>query len=428
MKGFFIVSGTIFSLSTQLKAGKNVLLFAANKSFQRKNIIAIFTNQIQFSEVRSVYITRLSKFLPNEPVANDEMEQALGMVGDKPSKARAIVLRNNGIKRRFYALKNGKRTHSNAELASIAIKELFDEKLPISKLQVLTAGTTSPEQILPSHAATIHGQLGINHRLEIISPSGACCSSMQGLKYAYMAIRSEEADVAVSVGSERFSSWLTSDRFQPEVENLLLLEDNPYIAFEKDFLRWMLSDGAGAALLQPTPNEEGLSLKIEWLETTSFANELETCMYAGAVKNEDGSLKGWNDMEVSEWTKNSVFALKQDTRLLGENIVPKGGVYLKELMEKHNLTVDMVDYYLPHMSSEFFKKQIQEHHRRIGMDVPEEKWFYNLPQVGNVGSASPFLMLEEIFHSGRLKKGDRILVMAPESARFSYAYLYLTVV
>ncbi|PZF73731.1 beta-ketoacyl-ACP synthase III [Taibaiella soli] len=378
--------------------------------------------------MRSVYITRVSKFLPNEPIGNDEMEGVLGMVGDKPSKARAIVLRNNGIKRRFYALKNGKRTHSNAELASIAIKQLFDEKLPISKLQVLTAGTTSPEQILPSHAAAIHGQLGINQRLELISASGACCSSMQGLKYAFMAIRSGEADVAVSVGSERFSSWLTADRFQPEVENLMQLEANPYIAFEKDFLRWMLSDGAGAALLQPTPNEEGISLKLEWIETTSFANELETCMYAGSVKNEDGSITGWNDMDVPEWTKNSVFALKQDTRLLGENIVPKGGVYLAELMEKHGLTVDMVDYYLPHMSSEFFKKQIFEHHERIGMNIPYEKWFYNLPQVGNVGSASPFLMLEELFHSGRLKKGDRLLVMAPESARFSYAYLYLTVV
>jgi len=57
-----------------------------------------------------------------------------------------------------------------------------------------------------------------------------------------------------------------------------------------------------------------------------------------------------------------------------------------------------------------------------------EKWFYNLTKVGNVGSASPLLMLEELLHSGKLKKGERILVMVPESARFSYAYLYLTVV
>ena len=80
------------------------------------------------------------------------------------------------------------------------------------------------------------------------------------------------------------------------------------------------------------------------------------------------------------------------------------------------------------MSSEFFKNQIKQHHTSFGFEIPDEKWFYNLPKVGNVGSASPFLMLEEIFHSGRLKKDDRILVMVPESARFSYAYLHLTVV
>ncbi|XZF15599.1 beta-ketoacyl-ACP synthase III [Chitinophagaceae bacterium MMS25-I14] len=377
--------------------------------------------------MRPVYITRLSKFLPNEPVANDEMEQVLGMVGGKPSKARAIVLRNNGIKKRYYAFRNGKSTHTHAGMAATAIKGLFDEKLPIDKLELLTAGTTSPEQLLPSQAVMIHGELGIQ-RVELISSTGACCSSVQGMKYAYMAIGAGMADVAASVGSEKMSTWMHASRFDSEMENLKHLEENPYIAFEKDFLRWMLSDGAGAALLQSEPNKDSISLRIEWLDITSFANELETCMYAGAVKNEDKSLTGWNSMDIADWTAKSVFALKQDTRLLGENIVPKGGLFLKEIMEKRNFDGSQVDYYLPHMSSEFFKNQIHEWHQKIGMDIPLEKWFYNLPQVGNVGSASPFLMLEELFHSGRLKKGDRILVMVPESARFSYAYIYLTVV
>jgi len=133
-------------------------------------------------------------------------------------------------------------------------------------------------------------------------------------------------------------------------------------------------------------------------------------------------------MDAAQWTNDSVFSLKQDTRLLGDNIVPRGGIYLAELMKKHNLTVNDVDYYMPHMSSEYFKGQIYEHHKRIGMDIPYEKWFYNLPKVGNVGSASPFLMLEEAMNTHMLKKGDRILLMVPESARFSYAYMYLTVV
>ena len=51
-----------------------------------------------------VFITNISKFLPNGPVSNDEMEEYLGMINNKPSKARRIVLRNNGIVNRNYAL------------------------------------------------------------------------------------------------------------------------------------------------------------------------------------------------------------------------------------------------------------------------------------------------------------------------------------
>ncbi len=355
------------------------------------------------------------------------MEGILGMINGKPSRARLLVLRNNGIKTRYYAVKDGISTHTNARLAAAAVKALFDEKFPVNKLQLLTAGTTSPEQILPSHASMVHGELGAGN-IEIISAAGSCCSSIQGLKYAYMSVGAGMTDVAASCGSERLSSWLMASRYQSEADSWQEMERNPYIAFEKDFLRWMLSDGAGAALLQPEPNKEGLSLKIEWLEISSYANELETCMYSGAVKNEDGSLTGWNDMDVSKWGTDSVFSLKQDTRLLGANIIKKGGAYLGKLMQQKGFTANDIDYFLPHMSSEFFKKEMYDTLTEIGLQIPYEKWFYNLPWVGNVGSASAYLMLEELFHSGKLKKGDRLLVMVPESARFVYAYMYLTVV
>lgn len=349
------------------------------------------------------------------------------MVNGKPSRARALVLRNNGIKTRYYAIKDGEKTHSNVQMAAIAINRLFDEKVPISDLELLATGTTSPEQILPSHASVVLHELNTGN-IEIVSASGSCCSSMQALKYAYMSVAAGMTEVAAVSGSERLSAWMLASRFQPEADNWNEIDKNPYLAFEKDFLRWMLSDGAAAALLQDKPNDTGLSLKIEWLEITSYANELETCMYAGAEKNEDGSLLGWNDMDPARWAPESVFALKQDTRLLGANIIGKGGDFLAALMKKRGLTVNDVDYYMPHMSSEYFKKEMMEYMKGIGMDIPAEKWFYNLTRVGNVGSASPFLMLEELFHSGRLKKGDRLLVMVPESARFTYAYLYLTVV
>lgn len=55
------------------------------------------------------------------------------------------------------------------------------------------------------------------------------------------------------------------------------------MALEKDFLRFMLSDGASCALLENHPGEKGVSLKIEWIEMDSYANETPTCMFAGAV-------------------------------------------------------------------------------------------------------------------------------------------------
>ncbi len=57
-------------------------------------------------------------------------------------------------------------------------------------------------------------------------------------------------------------------------------------------------------------------------------------MYAGAIKNGDGSTKRWTDMTPEEWAANSVFSFKQDTRLLGKNIVPSGSQMWKDLVEK----------------------------------------------------------------------------------------------
>lgn len=221
---------------------------------------------------------------------------------------------------------------------------------------------------------------------------------------------------------------MLSEKFEPETDRVKLIDNNPIIAFEKDFLRWMLSDGASAALFQDKPNETGLSLRVDWVEIASYANELETCMYAGAVKNEDGTTKGWIDMTPEEWAQDSVFSFKQDTRLLGKNIVPSGAQMWKELVEKYNLDLDKLDYFLPHLSSEFFRFKIDEEITRLGVPIPQEKWFTNLVKVGNVGTASPYFMLEELMNTGMLKKGQTIVMMVPESARFSYAYAHLTVV
>ncbi|HRB78784.1 MAG TPA: hypothetical protein PKY86_01150, partial [Niabella sp.] len=104
-----------------------------------------------------------------------------------------------------------------------------------------------------------------------------------------------DAQTAVASGSERLSASLVSNQFEDEVHKLEALEENPYISFDKEFLRWMLSDGASSFLLTNKPNTEGLSLRIDWIEGVSYADDMESCMYCGADKMEDGTLKSYLD-------------------------------------------------------------------------------------------------------------------------------------
>lgn len=374
-----------------------------------------------------VYINKVEKFMPNNPVSNDEMEDFLGQINETPSKSRRLILRNNGIQQRFYALdKQGNVTHNNAQLAATAINKLADTDFSLQDIEVLSCGTSTPDVFLPSHAAMVHGMLD-SGSVELNSSTGVCCSGMNALKYGYLSVKSGNSNNAVCTGSERVSTWMLAEKFQKEIENLQELEEQPILAFKKDFLRWMLSDGAGTILLENQPKGK-LSLEVEWMESYSYAHEIEACMYAGGEKLEDGSLKSWSEYAVEDWQNQSLFSLKQDVKILDKHILVKGVQSTIHALKKHEVNVDEITYFLPHISSMYFRKKLYEEFVSQGMEIPEDKWFINLTKVGNVGSASIYLMLEELFHSGHLKKGDSVLLSVPESGRFSYAYAYLKVV
>ena len=380
-------------------------------------------------EFNEVYITKTATYFPNEPVSNDEMEEFLGLINKSPSKSKRIVLRNNGIKNRFYALtKEGKPTHTNAEMTAQAIRKMLDnDEEQIKAIDLLVCGTSSPDQIMPSHAVMVHGELPEAGAIEVVSPSGVCCAGMHALKYAYMSVKTGDAHHAVATGSERFSAALKSEIFEDEAKKLKELEDNPYIGFEKEFLRWMLSDGASAFMLTDKKNAKGFSLRIEWIEGVSYAHEKEACMYMGGEKLETGKLKGYLDYTPEEIQAKSIMSIKQDVKLLSENIVPLGGIKLSKLFKEKDLDPNDVDYFLPHMSSDFFRTKIYDQLIKNGTPIPYEKWVINLSTLGNVGAGSVYFMVDEVFKSDKLKAGQKILLLVPESSRFSYMYALLTV-
>lgn len=379
--------------------------------------------------MNNIYINDIQTFMPNAPVSNDEMEEYLGYIGGKKSKAKNIVLRSNGIKQRYYVLEKGteKPLFSNAQITANAIKKLENSAFKLDEVECLSCGTTMPDQLMPNHTLMVQGELGLG-AIETLSASGICLSGVNALKYLYYGIKSGELTNGIATGSEIASVSLCAKNFEKESEELELLEKNPSLAFEKDFLRWMLSDGAGAMLLQNTPNKEKISLKIEWIDVLSYAGEMPTCMYSGCDMV-DGKPVGWRSYSQQEIMSKSLLVIAQDVKLLNDNIVEYTVVKpLRKILAKRKITPDDIAYFLPHYSSQFFKDKLYAGLVECSFEIPYEKWFTNLTKCGNTGSASIYIMLEELFHSGKLSKGEKILCYIPESGRFSTTFMLLEVV
>lgn len=375
---------------------------------------------------KKVYINRIASYLPNKPISNDEMEDYIGMIGGKPSRVRSIVLRQNGIKTRYYGLdKEHKITHSNAQLAKEAVVDLFADRVVPTDV-TLACGTSTPDQLLPSHASMVHGELG-NFPMEIFSSAGVCLTSLQALKICYSNILAGLHQKAVCVASELTSPALVAKFYDPEYEATHANPDkDPYMAFEKDFMRFMLSDGAGAVLVEDTPKGDP-SLEIEWIEMTSYANELPTCMFMASELQSDGRLKSWKEYTPEEIKERGVLVGKQDIRQLKVHIIKYWVDHIEAVLAKHNLKPEEIDYVIPHVSSMFFYEKLNDELSNRGIALTKEKWFTNLTSVGNIGSAAIYVALDELIKTKQIKRGAKILLLVPESGRFSYGTVLIEV-
>jgi 3-oxoacyl-[acyl-carrier-protein] synthase-3 len=379
-----------------------------------------------------VFINDIAAFLPNEPVTNEQIEEVLGKVNEIPSRTKKIMLRNNKIETRYYAVdrSTGRLTHTNAQLTAEAVRGLKPyENFALADIECMSCGTTTPDLLFPGHALMVLGELGLSE-CEAVTTAGICICGMTALKFAFMNVATCCTKNAVATGSDLASSYLRAAFFTPGATPDADLEEKPSQAFDAEFLRWMLSDGAGAVYLSNKNNRDRISLRIDWIENISYAGELETCMYAGGIKREDGSMIGWRETELIDPDAESYkFLVKQDTKLLAQEIVRTAKHRaLARVIQKYNLRPEGIDWYLPHYSSDYFRDKFYIGMKDINFGIPYEKWFTNLKTKGNTGSASIFIIMEELFHSGRLKEGQKLLCFIPESGRFSHCYMMLTVV
>jgi 3-oxoacyl-[acyl-carrier-protein] synthase-3 len=370
-----------------------------------------------------VFITGLGRFLPGPPIPSESIEEFIGSVGSQTSKLRERVVENSGIRTRHYAIDREQRTQiSAAGMAAKAIEgACASADTSPSDVDLLAVATTINDVIAPGIASQVHGLLE-SPPCEIASYHGICSCGMMALKGAYQQVALGEKAKAIASASEFTSRILKSSRF-----GAVETDADENIAMEMAFLRYMLSDGAGAAMLEPRPAIDRMSFRVEWVTVRSYGNTPQACMYLGSA---NGDLaRTWIDYPaVEEAVHDGALALRQDLTLL-PRVVQVGVDEYERLYDAGMIEPDRIKYVAAHYSSEIMRRPVLRELERRACKAPSpDAWYTNLHSVGNIGCAAIYVILEELIREADLEAGDQVLCFVPESGRFTIAYMLLTLV
>ena len=381
--------------------------------------------------MENVFITGAGSYLPGPPITNDGMEARLGVIDDTSTRLGRFVLRQNKIETRHYAIDETRSiTHSNAEMAALAASAAVSaSESSVGDIDFLASATTQGDLLVPGHGSAVHGEfarIAGAGPLEIASFQSVCASSIMAVRMASLVIAAGECQGALATGAEFSSRW-----FQPAFYTTALHQlENKDVRMAAEFLRWTLSDGAGAVLFEPRPNERRPSFKVDWVTLSSLADRFDVCMIAGAPYNNRHDLKNaWSHYPDGplEAVQDGAVMLLQDMVLLKRIIRAWAGEYLK-LVDDGRIVPSEVDWLLCHYSAHSLREELIEILKSTGGMIDEEKWFTNLPTKGNTGSAALFVMLSEFMEKGLAKPGDKILCVVPESGRAVIGFMMLTAV
>lgn len=366
-----------------------------------------------------VYLQSAGSFLPGEPVDNERMDDYIAPLNRLSQRIKRRILAENGIRERYYAIDaEGRTVFTNAQLAAGAIRDCLTRGgADLTQVSMLASGSSGGDALMPGFANMIQGELAAPP-METLSVHGICAAGVGAIQAAAQGIELGAHRSALAVAAEMPSRLFKRSRFAARGYET---------DFDSHFLRWMLSDGAGALLLSDgaaLAGAKGLKLRLKWVHQRAFSGDYPVCMQLGLTEDrERGHLDfgSWAEAEAA-----GALSLRQDIRLL-PHLFDIGIHEYAQLVKDGWVDPARVDHFLCHYSSEKFIPVVEDLMGKAGLAIPRERWYSNLAWRGNTGAASILVMLSEFLQTRTLKAGEQIFCYVPESGRFMAAYMLLEV-
>ncbi len=319
-------------------------------------------------------ITGLATYVPPRLLRNSDLEKLV----DTDNQ---WILERTGIEERHVVDKGV----ATSDLAAEAVKKLLKEKeLTPNDIDLIIVATVTPDMLFPSTACLVQHKIGAT-RMWGFDLSGACCGFVYALSTGAQFVHSGMHRRVIVIGADVMSSVINySDR-------------TTCVLF---------GDGAGAVLLEPCEEGEGI---IDYLHEIDGSGGEFLNMPAG------GSL----NPASHETVEKKMHYVHQAGPQVFKYAVKKMGEYSQRILEKNHIPFENVDLFIAHQAN---LRIINATAERLGLST--DKVIRNIQKYGNTTAATIPLAMQDAIQENKLKK-DTLLLLAAVGAGYTVGSMVL---
>lgn len=307
-------------------------------------------------------IIGVGSYAPKRILTNAELEKMVETNDE-------WIVQRSGIRQR-HIVDEGEAT---SDLAVRAAQQAIERaNLVPEDIDFIAVGTTTPDMYFPSVGNILQQRLGCR-RVGSVDMLAACASSIYSLSIGGQFIQTGKYQRVLCVGAETLSR----------------ITD-----FTDRGTCVLLADAAGAAVLAPSTDDRGI---------------IDFDLYSDGQYWELLYMPGGGSRNPA--TRETVDARMHYAKMKGAEVFKVAVRMFTEctarILERNGFTAKDVDMFIPHQAN---LRIIEAASKRV--NLPMERVFVNVDRYGNTGAASVYVALEEAVSSGRLKRGDLVLLAA----------------
>ncbi len=310
---------------------------------------------------RTCSVAAVGSYVPEKILTNADLEKLVDTTDD-------WIISRTGIRERRMAAQNEFTSDMAAKAALLAMER---GNIKPEQIDLIIVATITPDMPFPATACLVQQKIGAR-RAAAFDMEAACSGFIFALEIGQQFIMSRTYDTVLVIGAEKLSSIINwRDR-------------NTCVLF---------GDGAGAAILQNRDDSHGL---------------LTACMGADGSKADLLSLPGGGSRcpATPESLANGLHYLRMDGKETFKNAVNAMYTAAEEALRRCELDVTQIKCVIPHQANQRIIDAVAD---RLG--ARPEQLFVNLHKYGNTSAASVAIALDEAVTSGRVQRGDLILLL-----------------